>query len=319
MSPFRAAPLTLTPAILLLLTGWACPQPISAQQIASTVEPPRSVDRSFQPVIDDPAHPEGTGPVVMIDETHNNFHTAVGTYWPFTKVLEQDGYSVKRGTDPLTRAVLESCHVLVISDAQPPAEPGDPPTFSPAETDLLTAWVREGGSLFLITDHMPDPWAIADLARSFGIEVHNGYVLNGAPPGLLEPILFQRLDGTLADHPLTNGRNPSERVDSVATFNGSAFTADDAFQPVMIFGPGRLSWAPDALYEFKSDTPHVDVTGWYQGGVMEFGQGRLAFFSEAAMFTAQAFEEGRIRFGMNHPQGGDNLRLLRNVMRWLTE
>ncbi len=315
----RLTPLTISFGVIIAAAGLSCARPSSAQNTASTVEPPRSVDRSFQPVIEDPAFPEGTGPVVVIDEMHNNFHTAIGTYWPFAQVLRQDGYVVERGTERVSQAMLASCRVLVISDAQPPAQVGDPPTFSLDEIDLLNAWVRNGGSLFLITDHMPDPGAIAGLARSFGIEVHNGYVLNGALSGAEEPLVFSRADGTLANHPLTEGRVPSERVESVATFSGSAFRAGEGFQPIMIFGPGRLSWAPEVLYEFEPDTPNVDVSGWFQGGVMEYGKGRLAFFSEAAMFTAQAFDGGNVRFGMNHPVGRKNLRLLRNVLGWISQ
>ena len=301
-------------AVFFILPGGV----VQAQQTASTVEPPRSVDRDFRPIIEDPTYPSGSGPLVLVDETHNNFHTSVGTYWPFADVLRKDGYRVERATAVLTREILESCQVLVISDAQPPPTAGDPPTFSRTEVDLLNRWVSEGGSLFLITDHMPDPAAIAGLALTFGIEIHDGYVLNGPPPGIPEPILFQRSDGTLTDHPLTNGRDPSDRVSSVATFNGSAFRADERFQPIMILGQGRRSWAPEELYEFKRNTPNLDVSGWLQGGVMEYGEGRLAFFTEAAMFTAQAFDNGNVRFGMNHPQGVENLRLLRNVMRWLS-
>ena len=52
--------------------------------------------------------------------------------------------------------------------------------------------------------------------------------------------------------------------------------------------------------------------------MLDHGQGRLAVFGEAAMFTAQIFDGGRTRVGMNAPEAPDNLRLLRNVMRWLS-
>jgi hypothetical protein len=57
------------------------------QQTASTVEPPRTVDRSFRYDIEEPAYPQGNGPVILIDEAHNNFHTGVGTYRPFAELL----------------------------------------------------------------------------------------------------------------------------------------------------------------------------------------------------------------------------------------
>jgi hypothetical protein len=206
----------------------------------------------------------------------------------------------------------------VIADAQPPAKMGDPPSFSDEEIRILNEWVRKGGKLFVITDHMPDPGAIEDLARSFGIEVNNGYVLSGPPPGRRDPILFQKKDGTLADHLLTRGRNPDEAVQIVATFAGSAFKCGEEFEPLLIFGKGYRSWMPKEYYRFPPGTPNIDVAGWFQGGVKEFGEGRIALFSEAAMFTAQVFNNGKEKVGMNHPLGRGNAQLLLNTVHWLS-
>ena len=206
----------------------------------------------------------------------------------------------------------------MIADAQPPFKVGDPPTFFKEETEALNNWVREGGSLFLITDHMPDPGALQDLALSFGIEVSNGYVMAGPPPGRPGPTLFRRTDGSLVDHLLTKGRGPGEQVRRVATFAGSAFRCEQGFQPLLILGKEYRSWMPEEYNTFPPGTPSIDVSGWYQGGVKTYGKGRIAFFAEAAMFTAQAFDNGRVKFGMNHPLGSENARLLLNVLHWLS-
>jgi len=153
----------------------------STQQTASTIEPPHSVDKSFSYVIKNPAYPKGKGPIVLIDEAHNNFHTAEGTYLPFADLLRQDGYVVKRAKDKISVELLKSEIIYVIADAQPPFNIGDPPIFAKEEIQILNDWVKKGGALFVITDHMPDPGAIADLALSFGLEVSNGYVMNGPP------------------------------------------------------------------------------------------------------------------------------------------
>jgi len=77
----------------------------------------------------------------------------VGTYKPFATLIERDGYVVKRLKDRISPERLHYTKILVISDAQPPTEKGDPPTFSQYEVDVLNTWVREGGgSLF---DHRP--------------------------------------------------------------------------------------------------------------------------------------------------------------------
>jgi len=318
-------------AFTLVLLGSAC----GDSRTASTVEPARTVDAAYAPVFTNPAFPEGAGPVVCVDEAHNNFHTAEGTYAPFADVLGRDGFVVRPFRDPPDGRTLGACGILVIADAQPPQRAGDPPTFPATEVAALNEWVRQGGALFLITDHMPDPDPIRDLAASFGIEVNDGYVLNGAPAGPERPLLFHRDDSTLVSDPLTEARAGEEALQQIATFTGSAFRlapADDstgrihvdptglagAFRPLLVFGRGRESWMPEEYWTFDQNTPRIDVSGWYQGGVGEWGAGRLAFFSEAAMFTAQVFDEGRVRAGMNADEAVDNLRLLRRVMRWLS-
>jgi hypothetical protein len=214
------------------------------QQTASTVEPPRTVDRSFRYFIKNQAYPEGKGAVVLIDEAHNNFHTAVGTYLPFADLLKQDGYVVKQAREKISTGFLSSGEIYVIADAQPPFNKGDPPTFSEEEIQILNAWVKKGGALFVITDHMPDPGAIEDLALSFGIEVSNGYVMQGPPPGQPGPTLFQKTDGSLANNSITEGRSADEEVRRIATFSGSAFRCQENFQPILILGDGFRSWIP---------------------------------------------------------------------------
>jgi hypothetical protein len=80
----------------------------TAQQVSDTL---------FIPPIAKPAHIKGTGPVVMIDEAHHNFHTARGRFRPFALLLERDGFKIKRGTDSFSEASLRGVSVLVISNA----------------------------------------------------------------------------------------------------------------------------------------------------------------------------------------------------------
>jgi hypothetical protein len=271
----------------------------------------------YRPQIPNVAYAEGEGPVVCVDETHNNFHTSVGTYRPFADVLRRDGYVVERFTQG-SEADLAGCGILVIAVAQPPNSVGEPPTFSTDDVQRLRGWVAAGGSLLLITDHQPDPGAIAGLAASFDVEVHNGYVLNGPPGQEAGPLIFTAEDGGLRDDPLLRGRGAGDEVSQVATFTGAALRGGEDFRALLVLRDGLLSWAPHELYEFRDDSPRVDVSGWSQGGVMDFGSGRLAVFGEAAMFTAQVFDRGNVRVGMNADVSVDNLALLLNVMHWLS-
>jgi hypothetical protein len=225
---------------LLCLAAFGC----FDRQTASTVEPARTVDEAYQPDIPDPAFLPGEGPVVCVDEAHNEFHSVEGTYRPFADVLTRDGYRLQRVTEAASRATLEPCAILVIPDAQPPARPRDPPTFSAQEVEALNAWVGRGGALFLITDHLPDPGAVADLAASFGIEVSNGYVLEGSPTGPARPILFRTEDGTLAPDLLLREEGPDPALTQVATFAGAALRGGEDFRPLLVFGPEAVSWMP---------------------------------------------------------------------------
>jgi hypothetical protein len=177
-------------------------------------------------------------------------------------------------------------------------------------------WVNDGGALLLIADHLPWPAAANKLATAFGIHYSPGHALDEKTQA--DPIIFSRSDGTLAEHPITRGRSANERVDSVATFTGSAFRVDKGGEPLMIFGPGIVSFTPTNFWTFNADTPRIPVTGWCQGAVLRVGKGRVAVFGEAAMFSAQLDGPNRELFGMNTPAAKQNPQFLLSVLHWLS-
>src|SRR5215207_8780673 len=131
-------------------------------------------------------------------------------------------------------------------------------------------------------------------------------------------MLFKLSDGSLKDHPITRGRAPAERVDSVATFTGSAFQAEGDAQPLLVLGPSVSSFLTSVAGQITNETPRFPVGGWYQGAVLRFGKGRVCVFGEAAMFSAQLAGPNRNPMGMNAPVASQNPRFLLNVMRWLS-
>src|SRR6266508_4651183 len=74
-------------------------------------------DKSYTPDIRDPAYEVGAGPVVCLDEAHNNFHTLDNRFWAFGELLRRDGYVVQSSKDKFSAAVLERCDILVIANA----------------------------------------------------------------------------------------------------------------------------------------------------------------------------------------------------------
>ncbi|MGQ0714649.1 MAG: DUF4350 domain-containing protein [Gemmatimonadaceae bacterium] len=131
-------------------------------------------DTAFNPRIAQPSYAEGRGPVILIDEAHENFHTAGGRYLAFARLLRRDGYVVRPNTVRLTRAALEGARVLVIANALHERNRDDwdlptPSAFTAEEVAAMREWVAGGGSLLLIADHMPFPGAVDHLAAAFGV------------------------------------------------------------------------------------------------------------------------------------------------------
>jgi len=281
-------------------------------------------DTSFLPEIENPAYPPGKGPVVMVDEAHFNFHTTEGRYKPFAELLRRDGYIVKSLRSTFNSESLNTCQILVIANALSERNQSNwsLPTFSAFSDEEITIvhnWVKEGGSLLLIADHIPFSGTAADLASVFGICFNNSYTWETQHQEIIhKPIIFRRSDGSLANHPITNGRMDNERVDSVATFTGQAFQSDVDVQPLLMFRSSAISLMPIAAWEFTPNTPRIPVEGWFQGVVMHFGKGRAAFFGEAAMFSAQLRGSKREPMGMNAPVAAQNPQFLLNVLHWLS-
>ena len=282
---------------------------VMAQQVADTL---------FQPIIENPLYPPGKGPVVLIDEAHNNFHTMGGRYQAFAKVLQGDGYVVRSSRIQFNAESLKDADILVISNALHEKNIRDwslptPSAFTKDEIEAVRQWVQEGGALFLIADHMPMPGAAEALAKAFGFSMNNGFAMDSVRQDLT---IFRRSDGSLVDHPITRGRHEAERIDSVRTFTGQAFQTDPDAQPLLVFGPSAISLMPEKAWQFDEETLRISVAGWFQGAVKTFGNGRVAVFGEAAMFTAQRSGSGW--FGLKSPGAEQNQQFLLNIMHWLS-
>jgi len=290
---------------LLLIPGW-----IFSQQVADTL---------YNPTILNPEYELSKGPVVFIDEGHFNFHTKSGRYKAFSNLLERDGYRVAPYKGDFIKKELRRGEILVISNALNEKNVEDwflptPSAFSIAEIRVLKRWVKKGGSLFLIADHMPMAGAAADLASAFGFEFTNGFAFDTVNRG---PAFFNLRENTLAANVITRGRDSTESIEQVASFTGQAFQIPYAATPILIFGDHFVNLLPDTAWIFDSSTPQYHVTGWSQGAFQKYGKGRIVAFGEAAMFTAQLAGPEKIRFGMSSEIAPENYQLLLNIIHWL--
>jgi len=281
-----------------------------AQQVADT---------AYKPVIASPAYQSGKGPVVLIDEGHFNFHTKEGRYKAFSNLLERDGYVVKAYQGEFARTKLAKGKILVISNALNEKNVRDwtlpnPSAFTVSEIEHVRQWVLDGGSLFLIADHMPMAGAARDLAAAFEFEFSNGFVFDTASRG---PAFFKIADGTLVESPITKGRDEQERVRQIVTFTGQAFKIPDDAMPVLVFDKRYVNFLPDTAWVFRESTPRNNAEGWSQGAYKQSGKGRIVVFGEAAMFSAQLAGPNRVKAGMNHEVAKENYQLLLNIIHWL--
>ena len=296
-----------------LLIACAClPTSARAQQVSDT---------SFTPVISAPAYREGTGPLVLIDEGHHNFHTMSGRFRPFARLLERDGYVVKPHPGRFDRTGLAQARILVISNAlaEENVRNWTLPTwsaFDSAEIVAIRNWVDSGGSLWLIADHMPFAGSASRLAASMGILMGDGFAIDSVTHN--GRIHFSRSTGTLAANEITRGRNASERVDSVISFAGQAFRLEGEGKPLMTFGQNVMLLLPEVAWQFSPKTPFVSASKMFQGAALRFGKGKIAVFGEAAMFSAQLAGPNRFPVGMNDPSAPQNAQFVLNVAHWLS-
>ena len=297
-----------------LLAGVALAAAANAQQVA---------DPNFAPPIEQPRYESGRGPKVVIDAAHLNFHTADGRYAPFAALLRREGYRVESGAEPVDIRSLAGIDGLVISNAMHQQSEADwaplpnHSAFTAEEIVEVEKWVRDGGSLLLIADHMPLAGHAEALAAAFGVRFQNGFALDSARNGQIN---FHRADGSLAPGVVADGHGGNERVEFVTTFTGQAFRVDPSIDAdaLLIVPTGYELLLPAVAFEFSDSTPRISAANLLQGALVRHGAGRVAVFGEAAMFSAQLAGPDLRPMGMNAPDARENYRYALNILHWLS-
>ncbi|HWR83153.1 MAG TPA: hypothetical protein VN285_07610 [Candidatus Deferrimicrobium sp.] len=290
--------------------------------IAITAYRAQRADYGWDPSVATPTY-VSTHPRVVIDQAHNNASTAGWTnrYWPLARLLRNDGYDVRKGTEPLSPRSLDSIDVLVIANASGAPKPQllginipvstdkkrEDPAFTSDEIRTVGAWVERGGSLLLIADHAPLGAASAGLASVFGVKMYQGFV--EVPNELSDPLLFSCDNHRLGNHAILSGKSPETAVRRVMTFTGQSLDGP-ADASVLLMLP-----ASAVEYVAHGESLEPQPAGKAQGLALEYGRGRIVVLGEAAMLTAQVAEGEP--FGMNTP-GNDNRQLALNIMHWLS-
>ncbi|HAC16332.1 MAG TPA: hypothetical protein DCE78_10380 [Bacteroidetes bacterium] len=202
----------------------------------------------------------------------------------------------------------------------------------PSDNAVLGQIMSQAGALFI----------------NLGAEVNSLSFWNSPDPGAETG--FQSGDGTIIHHELmANGAYsyPGEPTPFVTTFTGQSFdwspTADieeEDFHPLFILGDGTYTVMTEAQDAYFGPTANVSdmntltsllTTGHIpafivpvvesdeklQAAIAEVGSGKVAFFGEAGMFTAQIASDGVTQMGINNPNAAHNWMFILNLMRYL--
>jgi hypothetical protein len=245
---------------------------------AATLAAQQMPDRSFRPMIEDRAYGTGAGPLVCVDQSHDNLYTLSDGFWPFGDLVRRDGYVVRSllafDQQSRGRAPAPDCRVLVIAGPR-----------SRVEADETRRWVAGGGSLLLVADR-DSLAAVSALAASFSVSFTDAPVRAGR---------FRAADQTLRPHAIVRGRHAKESPASVAVFAALTMRVPDS-----------------------ADTLLVTSDGAVLGAVMRVEMGRAAFFGDPALLTAQIAGPDRRLVGMNARGAEQNFQFALNVMHWLS-
>ena len=274
-------------------------------------------DPSFYFKIATPMFDSAEGPVVSMDEAHNNYHTKSTGLAPLANLLAQDGFLVKSNTQAFTKNSLDSVDILVIVNPihetnlqswQLPC----PSAFTAEEIDVLVEWIHNGGRLFLSADHMPIGGAVQELMAEFDVKWANCF--DQSKRKRWPPAGFSRASQTLLSGPVTDSSSFAHQIDNIGTFTGSAFKSKK-LKPFLVFDDSYVLLYPEIAWKFSKKTKRENAKGWFQGAYGQFGKGKIVLMGESAMFTAQL--NGKTEIGMNSRDVPQNKLLAINIFRFL--
>lgn len=279
------------------------------------------------------------GARILFDAAHHNWLGAA-TWDPLLAELREDGHLVSLNQRRFTPAGLAATDVLIVANPSP--LPRDvrtsrgleeywwgrtaaAPALEDDEVDAIVEWVTGGGGLVLMIGHAPSGAATSNLTIALGADVRNSITRD---PGLEDPayapagsrgryIRFRREDGSLREHPITTGRSPDEKVESVTTYVGTSVMGPP--------GSATLLALSDKAVDHRRDPPgeggatrRISASGRGQAVAFGFGEGRVAIVTETGMFTEGTVRTpgGEVGRGLSY-QGAQNARFLRNAVSWV--
>ena len=284
----------------------------NAQQVA---------DADFIANVGAPHWPVNTGPRLVLDEAHHNFHTLNGRYRAFGKMATAIGFRVAPLRKQFSDASLKDVDVLVVANALNERNAGDnganwvlptPSAFSKDEIAAVRKFVERGGGLLLVADHMPFAGAAGDLGNAIGVEFANGFAYDSYASNARSDLVYRKKDG------LVSPLDVDGSVDSIVAFTGSAFRVTGNGIPLMRLPKETRIWLPRTAWVFGDSVASMHGEGYLQGAALNVGKGRVVVLGEAAMLSAQRAGPDRRPMGMNEPRANQNARFATQLLRWVS-
>jgi len=188
--------------------------------------------------------------------------------------------------------------------------------------DHLASWVRRGGALFLLFDHYPIAAAVERLTKAFGVEIELGLASDpehdvspaGCPICFHGWIEYSRKNDLLGDHPITRGRDVSERITRIVTFGGSSLSTSNGEGEFLRLGAAATN------VQYNNGAPAGQTARRAQAAAFRVGEGRVVMLADGNTVAAQIAEVtpgSQMRTGLGYA-GVDNRQLLLNIVHWLS-
>ncbi|MXV51936.1 hypothetical protein GS399_13215 [Pedobacter sp. HMF7647] len=275
-------------------------------------------DTDYHTKIASPAYKDKKGPLILFDEGHGNPVSLKNNYSGFNKLLSDDGYLLTSAKTAVSKNMLSDAKIYVSVNALSNPAIWSLPTSSAYTSDeikTLNEWVKNGGSLFLVTDHFPCGGSVNLLAQTFGFNIINGY----AKRDDRKTEIFSLKTGNLLKSVIT--QTPGKVIDSIRIWGGTAFVPPQPAQILTTLGSGYTVYLPakeeDMNWPIVDSVPRISGLGLADGAFMKYGKGRLVIFCDGAGFTAQIEGTKDTKRGFNHPDAHQNVQFLLNLIHWL--
>ena len=204
---------------------------------------------------------------------------------------------------PLTADLLGEQDVLVITTRKWETSP-----YSRDELACIPDFVRQGGGLWLMSNHGDIPGRYPDmtksdaiLARVFGVEIENTFFAHPEPKRLSE---FSESD-LLTTHPIMRGNAGEEPIRLIVTNNCCSLVSPDG-APLI-----RLTYRMTDHRNGFSPQGRCFATALENN--LKVDRGRVVVVADSGLIGT----DGTTFHGVGLIERGDNARFAQNLVRWV--